>query len=686
NISVTANAIAQADIVMSSNSVPDAPQSFSGTVVSTAQVLWTWSDVATETSYALTDSVGNLLHPLGANTTYYFEDVPGGANSLSPVRAVRAQNAAGNSPLSTGLALYTKAIPPVLSISAVSASGVTIEISSATNRMWLMRSTAAVGGYAVIYASTTASPVTSRADIGLNPGTTYYYKAVNFNAQNLASEFSDTASTVTSAASGYYVSGTVNYPGLMSGNITVQRSTSSSMANVVSLALAGNTTQPYYLSGLASNTSYYLRAFIDYNADGARHAAEDSSVIVGPVYVGAAGVGGRNISIVRSTAAPVSPSGLAATPGFQRVTLQWNASASANLLGYEVLRSTSASFLPFTAASGNSLVSGVSFTDLSPLVNTPAYYRVRAVDWGRNRSLPASLSSPVTVTAGGSIVGTIYAVDTATAGLYHVRVSTTPDAGVPSIADMLVPLSPSTYTITGLPDGTYYLRGYRDVNSDFKQDRSREPSGTHGGIARPFDLFVTQGNTLTGVNMKVCNRIPLAVGVSSTVALSSTTCEALDRGPGYYTRIFTFEAGYGAGKVPPGSQVTVSANSAGIGDTFLYLVGPSGDVVASDDDSGGDRNSRIQYTVPAAGVYLIEPTSYSPGMTGSVEARYEVTGGFAGQIAGTLSYSGSMTGAAVVQIYASLSEGAWPIRTSTAAASSAVSPFEIYGLQDGYFY
>jgi len=687
NISVTANGMAQADIALAAAPVPDTPQSFSGTVLSTNVILWTWNDVPTETSYYLTTSTGGILHVLDANTTQYSETVAGGANTISSVRAVRAHNYAGDSPLSSMIALYTKAAAPALVINGVSASEVNLGVASATSRFVLERSTANAGEYAVVYSSSTGTPVTSHVDAGLTPGTTYYYRALNFNAQSVASAYSMVAVATTTAPTGYFIRGTVNYPGLMTGNITLLASTQQLLSNPITLVLSGNTTQSYYLTGLASDTSYYIWAFVDYNADNTRQIYEDASAIAGPIYLGGSGLSGQNINIVRSTAIPASPSGLVATPGFQRVSLQWIASAASNLIGYEVLRSTNASFSSaVTRVSGGSFVTGTSFTDFNPLAGVPLYYRVKAVDWGQNRSLQAALSSPVNVSAGGSITGTVYAVDTSTQGLYHVRVSTTPDANVPSLVDIMVSTAPATYTVSGLPDGSYYVRGYRDFNNDFKQDRRQEPSGTHGGIARPFDIYMTQGNSLMGIDIKVCNRLPLAVGVSTRVTISTTGCEALDRGPGYYTRVYTMEAGYGAGKVPTGSQITVYANKTdpldGINDAYLYLVGPTGDVVARDDDSGGNMNSRIQYTLDTPGVYLIEPTSYASGLSGALNVGFDVTGGFSGRISGALSYSGSMTGPSIVQIYETLTANSWPVMTS----STSVSEFEIIGLRDGNFY
>ncbi|MBI3963305.1 MAG: hypothetical protein HY335_11185, partial [Deinococcus sp.] len=45
-------------------------------------------------------------------------------------------------------------------------------------------------------------------------------------------------------------------------------------------------------------------------------------------------------------------------------------------------------------------------------------------------------------------------------------------------------------------------------------------------------------------------------------------------------------------------------------DTYLILMGPDGDFLASDDDSGGDTNSRLVYLLPEDGSYTILANSY----------------------------------------------------------------------------
>ena len=52
-------------------------------------------------------------------------------------------------------------------------------------------------------------------------------------------------------------------------------------------------------------------------------------------------------------------------------------------------------------------------------------------------------------------------------------------------------------------------------------------------------------------------------------------------------------------------------------DPYLVLVNPQGQIVAQDDDSGGNLNARIIYKAPQAGMYRVYATALVPKMTGA---------------------------------------------------------------------
>ncbi len=693
NLSVSANAVTFANMSIQETLVPPPPPSLTGVAEDVSQIRWTWQDVLSETGYKLLDSTGGFITSLPANTTYYLEDI-GTGNTAGAIRGIKSANSYGDSnAVFVPQPVYTLAVIPSVEIVSRTESSIGINLSisgnSAGTRYGIQRSTSSSGGFVTVLAGT--APVAGYLDEGLSPSAAYYYRARTFNAANIASGFSDpmSASTVTLMGAGYSIAGAIIYSGQQSGPIIVRAFTGADFTGLVkSISLQGG--NEYYLGDLTNGVNYYVRAFVDVTGDGIKTTNEDSGVAANPINVTGA-MAGKNISLMRDTIAPKMPTLLTASAGFMTVNLSWTASVSGDALGYEIERSTSNTFagnvMRISSSAPAGYATGTAYTDNNPVTGVYSYYRMRTLDWGMNVS---SWTSPASVraTSGGSITGIVHAYDTASQGSYHVRVSTSPDANISSIADIIVSTSPNTYTVTGLSDGVYYMRGYRDVNGDFTQSRRNEPSGTHGGIARPFDLYVTQGNTITGKDLIVCNRVPLAVGVSTVTAISEAACRALDRGPDYYTRIFTFEVGYGAGKVTPGSQLNITANAVngGFSDSYLYLIGPSGDVVTQDDDSNGNGNARINYTVQEEGIYLLEPTSFSPASSGDVEVAMNITGGYNGMVSGTVGYLGSPyanQGQVYVQVFNNLDPYAWPMRFVTA---SSTGTFEIEGLQDGNFY
>src|SRR4051794_39676029 len=52
-------------------------------------------------------------------------------------------------------------------------------------------------------------------------------------------------------------------------------------------------------------------------------------------------------------------------------------------------------------------------------------------------------------------------------------------------------------------------------------------------------------------------------------------------------------------------------------DSYLYLENSSGQVLAQDDDGGGNHDARIIYTPSSSGSYTVVATSFRPGETGN---------------------------------------------------------------------
>ncbi len=65
-----------------------------------------------------------------------------------------------------------------------------------------------------------------------------------------------------------------------------------------------------------------------------------------------------------------------------------------------------------------------------------------------------------------------------------------------------------------------------------------------------------------------------------------------------------------------GMRVDIQMNGRGL-DPYLILIGPDGEEIGQDDDSGGSYNARIQAVLPRDGSYLIIANSYGGGESGA---------------------------------------------------------------------
>src|SRR5262249_40527628 len=64
-------------------------------------------------------------------------------------------------------------------------------------------------------------------------------------------------------------------------------------------------------------------------------------------------------------------------------------------------------------------------------------------------------------------------------------------------------------------------------------------------------------------------------------------------------------------------------------DPFLVLVERAGQIVAQDDDSGGNQNARIVYKSQETGAFRVYATTFMPGMTGAFRLTISHQGGAA---------------------------------------------------------
>ncbi|MBI4909491.1 MAG: pre-peptidase C-terminal domain-containing protein [Acidobacteria bacterium] len=129
--------------------------------------------------------------------------------------------------------------------------------------------------------------------------------------------------------------------------------------------------------------------------------------------------------------------------------------------------------------------------------------------------------------------------------------------------------------------------------------------------------------TITQAPTASCVAAPIQPGTTVTGSLSSAACNS-QRRPGRYARQYTFNGN-------AGQEVSITMSSSQF-DTYLYLIGPSGAVVASDDDGGTGTDSRIPLDtgtipLPSAGTYVVEATSFAVGVTGTFSLIVRETAG-----------------------------------------------------------
>ncbi|MEM2126207.1 MAG: pre-peptidase C-terminal domain-containing protein, partial [Candidatus Methanosuratincola sp.] len=124
-----------------------------------------------------------------------------------------------------------------------------------------------------------------------------------------------------------------------------------------------------------------------------------------------------------------------------------------------------------------------------------------------------------------------------------------------------------------------------------------------------------------------CAVTPISTGQTVSGSLSTSDCRSPVRGSSYYADRYSFSAS-------AGQQVAILLTSSAF-DTYLYLIGPDGSVIARDDDGGGGTNSRIPsgsgfYSLPSSGTYIIEVTSFYSNSTGDYTLSLTGSGGDGG--------------------------------------------------------
>jgi titin len=181
--------------------VPGTPQSLTATIISSSQIVLTWTDIATnEDGFKIERSTNGgynyaLLTTLNANTTSYSDTAVSSGNTYH--YQVRAYNAYGSSPQSNNRNITIIPIAPsALTATAFSPSQINLSWTNVNGEAGykIERSIITNTNYSLL--TTPGANITLYSDTPLTPGTTFYYKVKAYNAGG-ESPFSPESSATT---------------------------------------------------------------------------------------------------------------------------------------------------------------------------------------------------------------------------------------------------------------------------------------------------------------------------------------------------------------------------------------------------------------------------------------------------------------------------------------------------------
>ena len=226
----------------------------------------------------------------------------------------------------------------------------------------------------------------------------------------------------------------------------------------------------FTVTGLTNGTTYYFTAVSVNGAQLQSSASNEASATpVAPVT------------------APGAPTGLSATAGDAQVTLSWKAPSSdggEKITGYDVFEGSTAKF---KASSPVATSTGTSVTVKGLTNGTTYYFEVAAVNGvgagpvsGSVSATPAAaITAPgapggLTATGGKGQVGLSWTVPGSTGGAAisgYVIYSGTSAGGESASPVTGSPVKGTSYTVTGLADGTTYYFKVAAVNADKQQGK-----------------------------------------------------------------------------------------------------------------------------------------------------------------------------------------------------------------------
>jgi fibronectin type 3 domain-containing protein len=534
---------------------PAAPGSLTASAVSGTQINLAWTDNSdNETGFKIERKTGangtySQIALVDANVTSFSDT--GLSNGTQYFYRVRATNSGGDSAYSNEANATTPTVPAAptnAQTTLVTQTEVDLSwIDNATNETSYQVWRATAGGSLSLIATLGANS-TSYQDLGLTPNTAEDYHIVAVNSAG-SSAYADvsattlavpaptglqaTAGNATVALNWTAVAGATSY--------NVYRATTSGGEGSTALA-TGLTSASYTDNAVTNGTTYYYE--------------------VTAVESGTESLKSSEVSATPQVPAPGIPTNVGISAGDKIVNLTWSAVSGAT--SYDIYRATTKGgegTTPYLTG-----VTTASYSDSGVVDGTTYYYEVSAVNGGGQSAVSSEVSATPQVPAPGAPTNLAATASDAQVSLtwsavsgatsYDIYRSTT--KGGEGTTPYLTGVTISSYTNSGLTDGTTYYYEVSAVNAGGQSPVSSEVSATPQVPApgAPTNLAATAGDTqvsltwsaVTGATSYDIYRSTTKGGEGSTpyltgVTTNSYTNTGLTDGTTYYYEVSAVNAG-----------------------------------------------------------------------------------------------------------------------------------------------
>jgi hypothetical protein len=119
--------------------------------------------------------------------------------------------------------------------------------------------------------------------------------------------------------------------------------------------------------------------------------------------------------------------------------------------------------------------------------------------------------------------------------------------------------------------------------------------------------------TSNDFTLNSCDALPIKIGENQGGYLKASDCRSAVKGNEFVADRYFFSG-------TAGQKLDIMLESKEF-DSYLYLIDPTGAVVAQDDDSGPNTSAKITTTLKLNGTYIIETTSFNANRKGHYRLR-----------------------------------------------------------------